>query len=84
MPNAPASAQGHVGPDVGRLVEQEREAQLGLGHTESAQVEVDHRLAELGQPGPCRLHAVAVGHVEEVNRWHGTTMTVSSMCINVD
>ena len=56
--------------DVGHLVEQEREADLGLRDAQLAQVEVDHRLAELRQPGPGRLHPVAVRDVEEVDACH--------------
>jgi hypothetical protein len=66
----PGAGQRHVGPDVGHLVEQEREADLRLRHAQPAQVEVDHRLAELGQPGPRGLHAVAVGDIEEMNGRH--------------
>jgi hypothetical protein len=55
-------------------VEQEREAGLGLGDAELAQVEVDHRLAELGQVDPGRLDAVAVGHVEEWIRGMGVPL----------
>ena len=71
-PNAPRLGQRDLRPHVGHLVEQEREADLGLGHAEPAQIEVDHRLAELRQPGPGGLHAVAVGDVKEVNLWHAS------------
>jgi len=76
--------QGHVGPDVGDLVEQEREADLGLGHAQPAQVEIDHHLAELGQARPCRLHPVPVGHVEKMNRWHVSRLIKESMIVNID
>ncbi len=62
--------QGKVGPDVGHLVKQERKADLRLRHAQLAQVEVDHGLAELRQAGARGLHAVPVGHVEEVNNGH--------------
>src|SRR6185437_14618930 len=62
--------QRHLSAHVRNLVEQEREADLGLRHAEPPKVEVHHRLTELGQPGPRGLHAVAVGHVEEVNVRH--------------
>jgi hypothetical protein len=67
--------QRHLRPHVGHLVEEEREADLGLRDAEAAQVPVDHRLAELGQPGACGLHAIAVGHVQEMHSWHATTLT---------
>src|SRR5260370_127463 len=60
-----------LGADVGNLVEQGGKADLRLGDAEFAQIEVDHRLAELRQPGPGRLDAVAVGDVEEVDARHG-------------
>ena len=74
--------QGEVGPQVGHLVEQEREAGLGLGDAELAQVEVDHRLAELGQVDPGRLDAVAVGHVEEVDPWHGVPLVALLLSVS--
>jgi len=79
---------------VGHLVEQEREAGLGLGDAEPSQVEVDNRLAELGQVDPGCLDAVAVGHVEEVDPWHGPasrraaalllSLTVVPVILNID
>src|SRR6202035_2533562 len=59
----------------------------------SGQVEVDHRLAELGQPGPRGLHAVAVRDIEKVDlghpadlRWLASSMLISSLLeiVNVD
>src|SRR6202034_4598978 len=55
---------------IGRLVEEEREAQHRLVYAELPQVEVDHDLAELGQAGAGGLHAVAVGHVKEMDGRH--------------
>jgi hypothetical protein len=55
--------EGQARPHVGHLVEQEREADLGLGHAQPPQIEVDHHLAELGQARPRGLHPVPVGHV---------------------
>jgi hypothetical protein len=66
----PGLGEGNVGPDVRHLMEEEREASLGLCHTQLGEVEVDHRLAELRQPRARGLHPVAVGHVEEVNDRH--------------
>jgi hypothetical protein len=62
--------QRDLGLDVRDLMEQERETDLGLRHPEAPQVEVDHRLAELAQPGPGCLNTVAVGDVEEMDPWH--------------
>ena len=67
--------QRQAGPDVGRLVEQEREPDLGLRHPQPPQVEVDHHLAELRQPRPRGLHPVPVGHVKKVDRWHTSRLT---------
>ena len=49
VPERARLGQGELRADIGHLVEQEREPDLGLGHPEPAQIEVDHRLAELGQ-----------------------------------
>ena len=70
----------HLRADVGHLVEQEREADLGLRDPEPRQVHVDHRLAELGQAGPGRLDPVTVGDVQEVDAWHGIRLTRSHPC----
>jgi len=63
-PEGTSLGQGNTGSDVGHLVKQEREADLGLGHAELGQVEVDHRLAELGQAGAGGLRAIAVRGAE--------------------
>jgi hypothetical protein len=63
--------QGEIRSYIRSLVEEEREPDFRLRNTETSKVEVDHRLAELRQAGAGRLHPVAVGHVKNVNRWHG-------------
>ncbi len=71
----PRLREGQARLDVGHLVEQEGEPDLGLRHAQPPQVEVDHHLAELRQSRPRGLHSVPVGHVKKVDRWHTPRLT---------
>ncbi len=76
--------QRQARPDVGHLVEQEGEPDLGLRHPQPPEVEVDHHLAELRQARPRGLHPVPVGHVKKVDRWHTSRLTRQSTRVNID
>ncbi len=77
-PGQPQVAEGsgprkrNVRADVGLFVEEERKPDLGLRYAQLGQVEVDHRLAELGQAGARCLDAVAVGDIQEMDLSHAS------------
>jgi hypothetical protein len=65
------AGQFEVGVQVVPFVVGHRESELGLEDAHAGHVQVDDRLLEFGEADAGRLHAVPIGHVNQVNRRHG-------------